>query len=256
MSEYPNIHISGSGKSSGGRCGEVHISGSGKIQGTLVCDSFHVSGAGKVEDGGLTVCGPAICSGSGKVEGPFRAQSLRVSGAFSALGDAEIELGAAVSGSLKVEGLLRAGSLNVSGVCSVERGIQAGQIEISGVLKTPCDVQAENLRSNGALQIDGLLNAETVELMLIGDNLVKNIGGGSVLVRRKGTGFTLFRGFKRVHLAADQIEADEIDIEYTDAQTVRGINVHIGPECVIDRVEYSGTLTTDANCTVREKVKV
>lgn len=256
MSEYPNIQISGSGKAAGGRCGQVHISGSGKIQGALICDEFHVSGAGKVEDGGLTVLGPAACSGACKVEGPFQAQSLRASGAFTVEGDAEIAETAEVSGTLKTEGSLQAKRFKVSGVCSAEHGIRATEVEISGVLKTPADVQAETLRSSGALQIDGLLNAETVEIQLFGDNLVNNIGGGTVRVQKRAQGFSLFRAFKRPHLAATLIEADEIDLEYTDAQIVRGVNVRIGPECVIDRVEFSGSLSTDPNCTVREKVKI
>ena len=98
--------------------------------------------------------------------------------------------------------------------------------------------------------------------------------GGSVRVKKTDDDSHILRGIninldlsafgrklrvcngKRPHLASNLIEADEIDLEYTDCETVRGVNVHIGPECVIDRVEYSGTLTTDANCTVREKVKI
>ena len=60
----------------------------------------------------------------------------------------------------------------------------------------------------------------------------------------------------RPHLAAGLIEADEVDLEYTDCETVRGVKVHIGPECVVDRVEYSGELTTDPYATVGEKVKI
>ena len=256
MSNYIDIQISGVGTTTGGRCGSVHISGSGKIQGSVECEEFHLSGAGKVEDGGLTVHGPIHCSGAGKVEGPVFAETARISGSFSAEGDVEITGSTEVSGSLKTEGSLRGGDLSVSGVCKAEGNIRGNEISVSGVLKTPGDLQAENFHSSGALSVDGLLNAETVEIWLNGDNSVRSIGGGRVLVRRKGKGFSFFGFQKRPRLLSELIEADEVDLEYTDCQTVRGVNVHIGSECVIDRVEYSGTLTTAADCTVREKIKI
>ena len=238
MTNWNNIHISGGGKVGGGRCGSVNISGSGKIQGDLECESFHVSGAGKVEDGSLTVHGALACSGAAKVEGSVSAVSGRV------------------SGSLHAEGELKAGKLSASGVCKAEGSISANEINVSGVLKTDKDVQAEHFTSSGALSIDGLLNAETVEISLSGDSMVHSIGGGKVTVQKKEGSFVILGFKRRNHLTSELIEADEIELEYTDCETVRGVNVHIGPECVIDRVEYSGTLTTDANCTVREKVKI
>ena len=135
---------------------------------------------------------------------------------------------------------------------------QDNTVKKGGVLKTPGDVQAESLRSTGALNIEGLLNAETVEIELNGDNRVASIGGGRVSVRRGKNmgGFSLFGRQKRSRLKAELIEADEIDLENTDCRTVRGVNVHIGSECVIDRVEYSGTLTTAADAQIGEKVKI
>lgn len=256
MTNWNNIHISGGGKVGGGRCGSVNISGSGKIQGDLECESFHVSGAGKVEDGSLTVHGALACSGAAKVEGSVSAVSGRVSGSLHAEGDAAFEETLSISGSLHAEGELKAGKLSASGVCKAEGSISANEINVSGVLKTDKDVQAEHFTSSGALSIDGLLNAETVEISLSGDSMVHSIGGGKVTVQKKEGSFVILGFKRRNHLTSALIEADEIDLEYTDCETVRGVNVHIGPECVIDRVEYSGTLTTDANCTVREKVKI
>ena len=256
MTNWNNIHISGGGKVGGGRCGSVNISGAGKIQGDLECESFHVSGAGKVEDGSLTVHGALACSGAAKVEGSVSAVSGRVSGSLHAEGDAAFEEALSISGSLHAEGELKAGKLSASGVCKAESSISANEINVSGVLKTAKDVQAEHFTSSGALSIDGLLNAETVEISLSGDSMVHSIGGGKVTVQKKERSFVILGFKRRNHLTSALIEADEIDLEYTDCQTVRGVNVHIGPECVIDRVEYSGTLTTDASCSIGEKVKI
>lgn len=256
MTNYNDVHISGGSKTAGGRFNNVHISGSGKLLGAVECENFQVSGAAKVEDGGLTVHGPLSCSGAAKVEGPLSARSVKVSGTLSAEGDATMQETAEVSGSLKVDGLLQAGRLTVSGVCKAEGGISGSEITVSGVLKAEGDVQAELFRSSGVLSIEGLLNAETVEIQLNGENRVESIGGGKVLVQRTASNF-LFLGFrKRPCLNAELIEADEIDLVYTDCRTVRGVNVRIGAECVIDRVEYSGTLTTAADAQIGEKVKI
>ncbi len=275
MINHNDINISGVGRISGGRFGKVVIAGSGKIAGDVECDSFSLPGAGKVEDGSLTVHGPIVIDGAGKVEGPVRGERLAVSGSFNAESSCEIsgdlnvngsfkvENGpcavggkAKVSGSIKIEGELRVGALDVDGSAVIEGSLLAAEIEADGSLKVGGEVQAERFRAAGAVNVDGLLNAETVELLVSGEDLIQSIGGGSVTVRPGRNGFSLFGLRKRPRLISELIEADEIDLEYTDCRTVRGGKVRIGPECVIDRVEYSGSLTTAPNCSVREKVKV
>lgn len=282
MNEYRDIDINGFGTVSGGRCEELIISGSGKVQGSVECESASIDGAGSIE-GDLTVLEDFSCDGSGKVhgslhaasldvdgamkvEGALFAQTVEVDGALKVGGDSEISGTLDIDGSFRTEGRLRAGSVNVDGHCDAKKGIGAESITVSGILKSEADVQAECLRSTGVLKIGGLLNAETVEIWLRGDSAVESIGGGSVQIRRNETSMDrimsnfslggLFGGSKRHHLAANLIEADEIQLEYTDAQLVRGSKIHIGPECVIDRVEYSGTLSTDPNATIRERVKI
>ena len=251
---YNDLLINGVGSSGGGRFGRVLISGSGKVQGALECEEFRLSGAGKVLDGSLTVHGLMACSGAGRADGPILAEELRVSGAFTGEADAEVRGLAEISGSLKTEGSLKAGTLVISGICTAAGGVCANEIRSSGSLKTEGDLQAETLTASGVLYVRGLLNAGTADIQLAGEDLIGSIGGGTIRVRKRPVNFRFFQ--KRPHLISNLIEADEIDLEYTDAQIVRGVNVRIGPECVIDRVEYSGTLTTDADAIVREKVKV
>lgn len=273
---YENLEILGVGNRNGGRFGRVVIAGSGKITGELECESFSLPGAGKVEGGGLTVHGPIEIDGAGKAEGPVRGESLEVNGSFKAEAGCEIAGDAAVDGSfrveggpcavggkldvdgsLKVEGALTVGELEADGAVSVEGSVRAeGLVDVDGVFKAVGEVQAETFRADGVVKIDGLLNAETVELTLSGEDRIESIGGGRVTVRGGRRGFSLFARTKRPCLSAELIEADEIDLEYTDCRTVRGVNVHIGSECVVDRVEYSGTLTTAADAQIGEKVKI
>ena len=273
MTELGNLEILGIGAQVGGRFHKVLIAGSGKINGDVECDSFELPGAGKIENGGLTVHGPAEINGAGSVEGSVRAEGLEINGSFKAHQACEVTGNLEVNGSLKVEGPCLVGGdadicgslkttggltvrdLDVTGAVSVDGRLQAERVEVDGVLKVNGEVQAEEFKADGTVTIEGLLNAETVELSVAGEDLIESIGGASIKVRRgKGWFFSFAR--KRPHLISNLIEADDVDLEYTDAQTVRGVNVHIGPECVIDRVEYSGSLTTDANCTVREKIRI
>ena len=273
MSEYGNLEIYGVGKQRGGRFGRVLIAGSGKITGNVECDRFELPGAGKIEEGSLLVHGPMEIDGACKVEGCAEAETLEVNGSLKTAGpsrvagnlevngsmkteNASLAVGgrADICGSLKTEGDFSAEMLDVTGAVHVEGSLKTTEAVVDGVLKVEGEVQAERFRAEGVVKIDGLLNAETVELGLAGEDEIASIGGGSVRVYRSRRGFGLFN--KRPHLLAELIEADEISLEYTDVETVRGVNVHIGPECVVDRVEYSGTLTTDASASIGTRVKL
>jgi cytoskeletal protein CcmA (bactofilin family) len=182
---------------------------------------------------------------------------------------------AKITGTWKTEGEFRGQQVRVSGVLKSEAGIRGEEIDVSGVLKAEGDVQAERFRAEGPVTIDGELNAETVELLLTGESAIESIVGGSVTVRlAQETGLGQgplhlnlrlpflgnhkgkLGGGNRPHLAAELIEADEVELESTDCETVRGVNVRIGPECVIDRIEFSGSLTTAPDAVIREKIKV
>lgn len=287
---YGNLEIIGVGSQNGGRFGKVFIAGSGKIIGDTECDSFLLPGVGRIEGGSLTVHGPAEIDGAGTVDGSVRAEQLEVNGSFKTAGGLDVGGELEVNGSLNTEGPCRIGgsseicgsmksecdvsmeALEVDGTLSVNGRLTAGDVEIDGtlhvngsliahdvdlggVLKAEGEVQAERFMADGTVKIKGLLNAETVELSVSGEDLIDSIGGGRVTVRPGKSGFSLFRR-KRPHLISDLIEADEIDLENTDCRVVRGGSVRIGPECVIDRVEYSGTLEIDPAAAVREQVKL
>ena len=292
MSEYRNLQFLGVGSETGGRFHKVLIAGAGKIEGDVECDEFSLPGSGKVEDGSLTVHGPLSCYGAGKVEGAVRAEQMQVFGAFSTEDSCEVSGDLDVAGSMKIEGAcsvggrssingtlkieedFRASDVELHGTLHVEGNLRTTTIDVKGTLNVDENVEAETFKAEGPVEINGELNAESVELLLCGENLIESIVGGSVRVKKSDDNSYIRRGIninfdfsafnrnfhvsngKRPHLASNLIEADEIDLEYTDCETVRGVNVRIGSECVIDRVEYSGTLITDANCTVTEKVKI
>lgn len=56
-------------------------------------------------------------------------------------------------------------------------------------------------------------------------------------------------------MTAQQIEADEVYVEYANIRHLSGYEMIIGPECEIDEIEYSGSLPIDETSTVKNQIK-
>ena len=212
-----NYHCSSSGEIAGGEYGEIRVSGGAKMTGDVVCDTLHVSGGVKAAKD-LT-CGELRASGSLKVEGTLTAAAAKI------------------SGGVKVQGIVKI----------------TEQLSLSGGLKTGGDVSAERFSCSGKVEIPGLLNAETIELSIGSRCEVENIGCTTLKVKKDFTGFRI--GAKPC-LKTESIEGDTIELEYTEAEVVRGKNVTIGKKCRVGRVEYSETLDICDGGEVEEQVRV
>ena len=119
----------------------------------------------------------------------------------------------------------------------------AGQsFDVSAVIKMG-GVEAEAVRISGMAGIPGLLNAETVEIAADRGIRIGSIGGGSIRIYKptQVSLLGLFRSSCSCAQAGD-IEGDDVDLEYTQADVVRGRRVRIGEGCSIGRVEYSESL--------------
>lgn len=214
-----DMHISGSGTIAAGEYGGVHVSGSGRINGNISCTDLHCSGSAKAV-GDVISSGDVKCSGSfhccGKVEAAF----------------------VSCSGSARVDGSIKAGTIKASG------SIRAS------------DMEAERIVVSGGCGVPGLMNAETVEINLGGRCNVGSIGCGKLTVKLgAGCGWLWFGRRRDDLLEIGTIEGDEIELENTSADVVRGKNVIIGKNCSIKTVEYSQNLSVDLSSTVREQVK-
>lgn len=234
-----DMNICGTGTAIGGEYGKVTVSGSGKIQGNVRCISFTGSGstkvAGNVESeekfscsgsakiqGNLTCGGKVGCSGAFRCEGNVKASQMSCSGAAKIAGAAEAK-DAHFSGAVTVLAL-KAGSLCCSGSTHVEKSVDADEAELSG-----------------RIEIGDLLNAETIRIQLDSkyhESRIGSIGGSDISVKAKRRRFS--SGGK---LTTSTVEGDEIYLENTTADTVRGKNVTLGPGCVIRRVEYAGNFS-------------
>ena len=237
--------ISGAGTIGGGTYDRVSISGAGKITSDIITEELRISGAGKVQ--GRTEAEKIVASGSAVFAGDVIAEEMRV------------------SGSARVDGRIEVKELKCSGTFKVAQSISSEYIKVSGDLRVGEDVEAEIFKASGGFKIEGLLSADRIEIRLGGRCQAREIGGERIEVTRGGWKekgilldglIKLFTGGGMAELHTTQIEGDEILLENTTADIVRGKTVEIGPGCNIETVEYSESLRVADEATVRNKSRV
>lgn len=232
-----DVKILGSGESSGGEYNQVKILGSGDVNGDLKCKELKVLGAGDI---------------NGNVEGEI----IKVAGAADIDGNVKGER-ISVSGAADIKGNVKCKKFKIAGAIDVDGNVYSEEIEISGAVEIGGDCEAEIFNSNGVFQIEGMLNAGEINIKLKGKNEVGEIGGEKIEVKKndeKGIGRFFKVSFNNTvaKLECELIEGDEIYLEYTHAETVRGKSIVLGPGCNIENVEYSESF----NMSNESKVKV
>ena len=281
--EKMDYSCSSVGKIPGGEYGKVSVSGAAKATGGLRCETLSVSGSLKVE-GGIDCAGKAHVSGALKTVERFAAGSLHISGVVTAGDKLECLDSLHISGVLNGEGNVSCKEGRVSGVCNLQ-SLHGESVSVSGILNADGDVEAENYVTTGRQVIKGLLNAEHIRINLtrLGfgasscGNHIGSIGcceltvlrgkvsdievggqrivtggaedGVTVLFNRKVDG-------KYDRLEVGTVEGDDITLENTDADVVRGRRVRIGAGCRIGSIEYAETLEVAEDSKVGAQTKV
>jgi cytoskeletal protein CcmA (bactofilin family) len=239
MDKLQDLKISGMSRMNGGKFDFVDVSGVGKIFGDVEANRINISGVGNV-DGNIKAVRMDI-EGTSNIKGNIVCDQMYN------------------SGSVKVEGQLKTDILKVNGICKVGGAIKSKQIFSYGILKSGADVEAEEFDSEGAFNINGLLNANRIDIKVGYACSAKEIGGEEITVTKARTmhlGFAMMLIGKPRCLKTELIEGTNISLEYTEANVVRGENIKIGPKCNVDLVEYSGTLEVDSGSVVKSQKKV
>jgi len=243
--ERKSVSMSGAGVIAGGSYSRVSISGAGKINGDLYAEELKMSGAGKV-DGHCEVVQLTV-SGTGKFSKAVIADEMKVSGVA------------------KVDGLVRVKELKCSGTFRAGENISSEYVKVSGQLHVGGDLEAEIFRASGGFDIRGLLTADRIEIHPGGRCRAQEIGGAKIDVRRYGSRDhagvlgSLMRALSSAwggEVEADLIEGDEIYLENTSADVVRGKQIQIGPNCKIKLIEYSESLTVHDDSDVEKQTKI
>ena len=239
MEKLQDLKLSGMSKTNGGKFDQVEISGLGKIFGDLEANRIHISGSGNIE--GSIKVNKMDVEGNGFVDGSVESGELETSGNFR------------MSGQLKTE------TVKCSGRCRVDGSLKAGKVFSEGMISIGADVEAEEFYSKGAFTVNGLLNANKIDIKLGMESRAKEIGGEEIVVKKmRHHNFNFFLTLigKSNKLQSDLIEGTNIFLEYTEAKMVRGQDVKIGAKCSIDTIEFSGTLEVDPSSVVKDQKKV
>ncbi|WP_234414244.1 bactofilin family protein [Paenibacillus sp. CAA11] len=228
----PDLIVSGMTTSAGGSFNVVKIDGMGKVNGDLNCVSMDVNGTLKMQ-GGITGEQVSI-NGMGTVEGTVECDSLRIDGMAT------------------IQGMVQCSELKVNGKGKFQGNVHGERLSIDGSAVVEGDVECELFGSAGTINIQGLLNAGTVEIRLNGSSEVKEIGGEHIRISNPDH----VRFWKQLGLGgvprmkADVIEGDEVYLENTHADKVRGARIYIGRGCKIRQVEYTETYEQDPDASV------
>ncbi|MEG0132976.1 MAG: polymer-forming cytoskeletal protein [Clostridium sp.] len=254
-----DLKISGSGSANGGRYRGVSISGSGKIHGDVNCEKFNISGSGKVE--GAVTTGNFNISGSGKVVGDLNCVQGGISGSGSILGSIHAK-SFSISGTGKVGGNFKGEKFVMSGAGKVSGRINANIVKLMGAIRVGQGIEGESITIKGAVKTLGMVNGDDINIELNGGCEIEEIGATKVKVLR-GYGNIIGRLICSIfsknygYLTTKTIEADEIYLENTIADVVRGGRIIIGDGCRIKRIEYSESLEiTSTESIIEEEFKL
>lgn len=215
-----DLKINGVGQASGGAYRKIQAEGIATLSGDITCESLGANGTLKIK--GTVDAGEFHLNGTGSSEASLRGGSFDLDGMFKVSQDVRFS-------SLQVRGILKAGGSVIGETAKVE-----------GTLKLEGNAEFEEAEVHGQLQVGGMLNAGTLTIDLEGPSRAKEIGGERIVVRkRKGKRLLDYLSpLLTSRLTADLIEGDDIQLEGTNADVVRGNSVVIGPDCEIGRVEY------------------
>jgi len=259
--QFGDLKISGSGSATGGRYRVASISGSGKIVGDVNCEKFNISGSGRVE--GTVISNSFNISGSGKVTGDLNCVTGSISGSGSVLGSVYAnEFN--ISGSGKIGGNFKGEEFTMVGSGKVEGRINATNVKLLGAIRVGHGIEGEFITIKGALKSLGMVNGDEVNIELNGGCEVEEIGATKVKVLKEYStmnviGRVICKLFSKNYgyLTIRTIEADEIYLENTIADVVRGGKITIGEGCKIKRIEYSESLEKlNSDSVIEEEMKL
>ncbi|WP_410770694.1 hypothetical protein [Fontibacillus sp. BL9] len=216
-----DLRLVGDSMSNGGFYGKVSLTGDAEFNGNVDCLSLK-------------------STGNIKVDGSLRSGTLKT------------------TGDLKIEGGLTVTEMSATGEVWVKESISGENMKIFGTCTVMSGIQTERFKLKGVVQSEGMLNSETVEMVLFGKSYAAEIVGTRIEVQpfgaQKWVPWLRMRGTPE--LEAQVIEGDVVSLENTKADTVRGGEVRIGPGCRIRLVEYSKSFHQDRQSEVAESVRV
>lgn len=248
MAKKHKLKILGEGTYAGGDFSKARIIGNANVVGCVNAETVRV--VGEVEIDGDVTAEKVRTVGKLEIKGNFSAEKLRITGEVEISGNAKVAKSKIV-GKTSIDGTYVSEDTKITGEVKIKENVTCKKIKNLGSISTEGNVTAEEFYSQGSCEIEGLLTAENVILKLQRKTKIKEIGGTNILVKKK---YLFAKTDSR--LVADIIEGDEISLESTTANVVRGNSVTIGKGCNIKLVEYSDDFKQHESSIVDKAIKI
>ena len=180
--------------------------------------------------GGVSTVGGGTCDelkmdGVITCNGDIQARSIDLDGVVTINGKMSGDEWIKVNGVVTISDAMRSKTVSVDGVCTIKGNIEADHVNIKGVVSSKKQISADLVDGRG------MISAE-------------EIVGEKVIVRCGHNRRHLFDMFKERELPKiGLIEATEIEVEGIHCQNLNGHNIVIGPQCIVENVDCSGTLS-------------
>ncbi|AIQ57463.1 hypothetical protein PBOR_11395 [Paenibacillus borealis] len=163
-----------------------------------------------------------------------------------------------VFGHLHVKGNLTTARLKLLGECSIGRScaaqeitsfgslrvqsLQAKKVVSNGYLSVTRDAAADEFQADGCVRANSLSCGKSIHIKLGSPCKVRHMMAEREITVSPSSKLIngLMSPFRR--LRCETIEARAITLYKTQADIVSGVNITVGPGCVIQEIRYSGTL--------------
>lgn len=252
---------------------KVFVMGNGTIvendykKGTVIGNSEIFGGSfkklriiGNTEITGSTEIGRLTVMGNLEAKEPVQVELARLTShsSFEKLdaGHIIIRWGDKNTEVFSLNGNINAGLLEVLAKCHTEGRINIKSYLVSGLLEAAEEIDCENFICPGTVRSPSI-NASNIHIYPREATKIKELLGTRIHIQKKfeKPDFTVqgryswqkhLRKAKKDNskLKIENIEADDIYLEYTDATHVSGKNVNIGPGCNIKHLEYMESVNT------------
>lgn len=218
----------------GGEYNHLNLYGSCKVTGDIKAESADVFG-------------------SARFEKSAEIKKISVKGACKFLGPVKTE-NMSLYGSTKFEDEVSVKELTIYGATKFFKKVHRSEkIMVYGAVKVDT-LEADYIRIQGAIHCKGELNADKIEINSDSNNniYINEMVGEEIICKKKSKLFS-FRSSGKIQV--NVIEGDKIYLENVEAKVVRGKHVKIGPDCVIDHVEYQ-ELEVSSKSAIKSQEKI
>ena len=226
-----NVTLLGAGKCIEGTYGNIRIIGSGEVEGDVICKTF-------------------TCAGAGEVSGNIQFEDMKIAGA------------------LEMKGNLKGNTLKIAGSGEIIGKIKVETCKVYGVLSLEDSLDAETFILKGGIEGAKEINSEEVIIQILGHCEVNEIGAGQIKIGKNITvnesgwkkwmsqHISIDFSGKEDRLEAKVIEGDDIYIDSATVGIIRGTRIEIGPDAIVERVEYTESIKVHEDAKIGEKIQI